>query len=635
MLTIGITICDKDYHNLDLLLPQIEEKVKCEHEVIIVDNREEFLDEKTDWLPTFQFGYNAYQFASRAKIIELAKGDFIWFIDGDDEIGEIKSCDYEEDIIIFSYNTYPDGSYYYDECVKDKDLVTYDVLSEIRPVLWNKFIKKELFTKEFIDKYGTKAIVHNEDTMWLYEALIHAKTLREERTLIYFHKEGYSNKIGKFTCEDLLHLTVGFEESQKIISEFFTPEISSFVLKHTYAYLSNFVPRTEDVVYATNLLMDLIPKDDFREVLQSNIYSRCQSKSQMQEIIETVKKRYGEEYPYKESVCKVTYEDGREEDYRFVQTIDFEEDTRKKAGGKWEHNLSIICVVYDGNKKYLAQCTQMIVDNVLVDYEVVIVDNRSDKSDKLNYIGEATVVEADGNVGTLDGRRLGFEASKNDYIWFVDIDDYILPVLDADYGSNDVLAFPFFYNGEHTYGGKRIIPDTQFFDGQLGRLLNVLLWNKWFKREILERAYQDIPHFFCIYNEDNIVTFTALKYSKYVEVFDGEPIYTHSINDDSTTTKKVKDEKAVDIMFAGFDEATQYFKDNFEFCKELTYESPFNIQFYLDIMDKADDCVLSYFAQKLISLFGKEKIAETISLGKEINKLRYNRIKGYFDYKEK
>ena len=634
MLSIGITICDKDCYNLELLLSQIEEKVKCEHEVIIVDNREQLKDVKFEWKPTFQFGYNAFQFASRAKIVELAKGDYIWFIDGDDEIGEVKDFDYTEDVVVFSYNTYPAGSVYFDPEVKDNNYIKYEIIPEIAPVLWNKFIKKDLFSKKFIDSFGNKKIVHCEDTVWLYEVLTHAKSMRFVKDLIYYHKEGLSNKLGKLSIEELKSLTIGFNDVREIITDFFGQKASSY-LNNTYHYLGERITKTEDTVEATKVIMDLIPKECFKDVLQDSVYPRCETQEQLQTIIKTVKERYGEEYPFKEVLCKVTYEDGHTEDYKFLQTIDFDESRGKYLNGKWSHNLSIICLVYDGNIQFLHDCTSMIEKNVHIEHEVIIVDNRDDKKEKLDYVGEAIVVDAGGNKGILDGRRLGFEASKNDYIWFIDIDDYVLEVQDKDYGENDILCFPFFYGGEQFNMGKRIIPDTEFFINQTMWKIRVLLWNKWFSRTVLERAYQDIPHFFCVYNEDNIVTFTALKYSRYVECFEGDPIYSHIINEASVTLRTVKEEKEVDTIFVGNEEAIKYFEDNFDLSEELACNSLYVILFYLDIMDKADDCILEYFAQKMIKVFGIDKVRATIKLCKEqFDKKKFNRIKSYFNYEE-
>ncbi len=629
MISIGITICDKDFHNLDFLLQQIKEKIKCSYEIIIIDNREQLKEEKTAWQPTFQFGYNAYQFTARAKIIELAKGDYIWFIDGDDEIADVTNFNYKEDIIVFSYNDYPNGDHYYNEQVLKENFINYDIFREIGPTLWNKFIKKSLFSKSFIEKYKSKTIVHNEDSIWLYEALIHAKTIRESNNLVYYHKEGYSNKIGKISYEDLVHLTTGLKESIEILSEIPNKDISENIIKNTYAYLGTFISNNTDLEKSLKLLMDLIPKDDFKEVLQTNIYSECQSYRQMQKVIDIVKERYGEEFPFKKSVCKVTYEDGHIEDYEFTNTIEFD-NIEETPNGTWNHTLSIICLVYDGNKQFLAKCTSMINDNVQVPHEVIIVDNRDDKSDKLNYIGDAKIVEAKKNIGILDGRRLGFEAATSDYIWFVDIDDYILPIDNNNYGDNDIIIFPYCFNGTHTYNRIGVFENTEFFTESLYCIINPFFWNKWIKREILKKAYKDIPHFFCIYNEDNIVTFTAFKYAKYAEIFETSPIYTHVVNKSSTTTKQIVDEKSIDKLFIGFDQASQYFLTNFEFCKDLTYKPRHVINFYLDVMNNADDIVLEYFANKLVSLFGQDRVIRAIEYMKQIEESAYSRIEKYF-----
>ena len=158
MLSIVITVCDKDYKNCENLTKQISERVHIPHEVIIIDNREKCLGEKTSWEADYAFGYNAFQFASRAKGIELAKGDYLWFIDGDDTIRDIDKIDFDADIITFSYNNYPEGDVHLREAFYIENLYTWEMTEEIKPVLWNKFIKKSLFTSEFIEKYSTLKI---------------------------------------------------------------------------------------------------------------------------------------------------------------------------------------------------------------------------------------------------------------------------------------------------------------------------------------------------------------------------------------------------------------------------------------------------------------------------------------------
>lgn len=630
MLSIGITVCDNDYNLLDQLLMQIKEKVKVPYEIIIIDNRDKFKDDKKSWAPTFQFGYNAYQFAARAKIIEFAKGDYIWFVDGDDDIGEVTDFSFNEDIIVFSYNAYPDGNYIFDEKIITENILTEGIISEIKPVLWNKFIKKDLFSNEFISKNKNKAIVHTEDTLWLYEALLHTKSIREVSSLIYYHKEGISNRVGNITLNELKTLVTGFDEAKTIINNIFDEEIASRILFASYTYLGRFISKIENIEEATKLIMRLIPKKDFRNILQDVVYPRCLNKKQVQTIINIVKRTYGDDFPFKEKTCYVTYPDGHKEEYKFIQKIDFDEMADSYTNKNWHHGISIICLVYDGNKQFLLEFTSNIEKYVKVNHEIIIVDNRNDKTEELIFYGNAKVIKTDNNVGILEGRRIGFEASTQDYIWFVDIDDIILPVKNIDYGDNDVLVFPFRCNGIHTCGEKKIIPETDFFNTDTMWLVQVYVWNKWFKRDVLEQAYKDIPHFFCVYHEDNILSFTAIKYSKYIEIEDSQPIYSHIVNDSSTTTKKLKTKESVDLIFAGFKKATDYMKSNFQLCKNLSEESPYNVIFYLKIMNKADDCILDYFAKKMISLFGINMIKDSINIVEKNDGITLKRIQHYF-----
>ena len=152
MLSIIITVCDKDYENCENLTKQIAEKVLIPHEVIIIDNREKFLSVETSWKADYTFGYNAFQFASRAKGIELAKGDYIWFIDGDDSIYEVNDIEVNADILVFSYNNYPEGDVHLEEELFTENLYTWEMSEKLKPVLWNKFIKKSLFSSDFIIK---------------------------------------------------------------------------------------------------------------------------------------------------------------------------------------------------------------------------------------------------------------------------------------------------------------------------------------------------------------------------------------------------------------------------------------------------------------------------------------------------
>ena len=613
MLSIVITVCDKDYENCENLTKQISERVHIPHEVIIIDNREEFLSAETSWKADYVFGYNAFQFASRAKGIELAKGDYIWFIDGDDTIRDIDEIDFDADIITFSYNNYPEGDVHLREAFYTENLYTWEMTEEIKPVLWNKFIKKSLFTSEFIEKYATLKIHTLEDGLWLCEALRHALSVKIVDKIIYFHTEGLSSKVGSVTFEQIKTLATGLSDAVKVLRDITDDEFYEKSVRGQYIYIMRYLTKTDDIEQATELLLDIIPKDDFKDIMLKDTFMHCYSQKQMQKIIETAQKRHGEEYPYPTITEILTLEDGTVTEYTFPARIEFKEELADKELSQWDYSLSIVCLVYDGNVDYLYGFTKALDSKVNIKHEVVIVDNRDDKSKDLEYYGEAVIVKTEKNLGILDGRRAGFEASHNDYIWFVDIDDYILDVPDIDYGESDIIVFSHRYGDEDIIiSSDKIIPNEDFFTLDTLYSTNVLLWNKWFRRKPLEESYKKIPHFFCVYSEDNLLFFSCLLYSKYIQLDGTAPMYAHTANDSSTTRRKLTDTKSVDLLFAGYDEAVAYMEQYFEFAKKITYLSPINILFYLEIMAKSD--VKDYFAQKVLSLFGRERIQKALEL---------------------
>ncbi|MBR2724679.1 MAG: hypothetical protein IKB72_04510 [Ruminococcus sp.] len=634
MLSIIITVCDKDFENCENLTKQIEERVHIPHEVIIIDNREKSLSVETSWKADYAFGYNAFQFASRAKGIELAKGDYIWFIDGDDSIYEVKDIEFNVDILVFSYNNYPEGDVHLEEELFTENIYTWEMSEKVKPVLWNKFIKKSLFSSDFIKKYATLKINTLEDGIWCNEALRHAESVRIVDKILYFHTEGVSSTFGALTFEQIKNLTTGLNEALKVMRDITDDTFYEKIVKYQYIYIMQFLTKTDDIEQTAELLMDTIPADIFRETLIHDTYNYCYSQCQMKRIVEAVQKRYGETYPYAEIKETVVWEDGTEEEITFPAEMVFDEDLAEAKRGDWTHTLSIVCLVYDKNTDYLYSFTKTIADKVAVRHEVVIVDNREDKTLPLHYYGEAVVTQTEGNVGILDGRRAGFEASHNEYVWFVDIDDYVLSVPNTDYGSSDIIVFSYKYSCEDIIvHGDKIIPKADFFLYDTLYATTSVLWNKWFKRKPLEESYKQIPHFFCVYGEDTMLYFSCLLFSSYIKLTDTAPIYAHSASANSTTLKRIEDTKSVDTIFAGYKQNVAYMKEYFEFAKEVTYLAPVNILFYLQIMAKST--VKEYFAEKVLSLFGKKRIQEAITKVDEYAKADSKElilsVRSYFD----
>lgn len=95
--------------------------------------------------------------------------------------------------------------------------------------------------------------------------------------------------------------------------------------------------------------------------------------------------------------------------------------------------LSIIIPVFNC-AEFIRKCIKSIVEQGVDDYEIILIDDGSkdssleicrDFANSYNYIR----VFFQENKGASSARNLGLDNAIGDYIWFVDADDYILPVL--------------------------------------------------------------------------------------------------------------------------------------------------------------------------------------------------------------
>ena len=127
------------------------------------------------------------------------------------------------------------------------------------------------------------------------------------------------------------------------------------------------------------------------------------------------------------------------------------------------------------------------------------------------------------------------------------------------------------------------------------------------------KAYKNIPSFFCIYNEDNLVYFNTLKCAEQVEcILTPNPIYAHIKTNESVTTSYVKTEESVDRMFMGFDTVQEYLKTNFPELPDLTNNNPYQIIFYLKIFEHTAKEIRPYFMHTLKKLYGEKQVCNAL-----------------------
>lgn len=112
--------------------------------------------------------------------------------------------------------------------------------------------------------------------------------------------------------------------------------------------------------------------------------------------------------------------------------------------------ISVIIPVYNV-EKYLRECVESVLNQTYLNYEIILVDDGSTDSsgkicDEYSENEKVTVVHQK-NAGLSAARNRGFDASRGEYVYYLDSDDYILPQTlstlysEATNNNSDVVFF--------------------------------------------------------------------------------------------------------------------------------------------------------------------------------------------------
>lgn len=244
-LTIIILFCDKDYQYIPNLLSRIDRKVICSFEVLLVDNRENYKDIKIPEIENFKRfhnievlskGYNLCQLAAKKYALQFARGNYIWFVDGDDEIEDTVTSyllnSIYTDICVFNYiNNYSplEDTLIYQEVSRKYKLYgpekfqSNDYVRKICATCWNKWFKKDLLDGIFKEVQDDVKVSCNEDVYILCAALNRSKSICEVPLYLYtnYPNRGISanNKINNI--ESFKTIFQGYEQSYKLLKKEF------------------------------------------------------------------------------------------------------------------------------------------------------------------------------------------------------------------------------------------------------------------------------------------------------------------------------------------------------------------------------------------------------------------------------
>ena len=161
-LSIVVIFCDKDFLYLDNMISMIEKNITIEHEIILVDNRDNQEPFETKHKVVSK-GSNCYIFEGRRLGLDAATGDYIWFVDVDDEIiGEISKEDLEkrtENILQIYYKQ------------NNIEIIKLgQVKNSIRcfgPSVWSRIYKTEVLRKALAPLKRDIKLVNGEDRIIL------------------------------------------------------------------------------------------------------------------------------------------------------------------------------------------------------------------------------------------------------------------------------------------------------------------------------------------------------------------------------------------------------------------------------------------------------------------------------------
>lgn len=215
--------------------------------------------------------------------------------------------------------------------------------------------------------------------------------------------------------------------------------------------------------------------------------------------------------------------------------------------------LSIIIPVYNA-EKYLSCCLDSILAQSFTDYEVILVDDGStDRS--ASICDEYTASHArfhclhQSNGGHTAARQNGVLASHGQYIAFVDSDDWIAPEMYERMcaAAQDTLAdivhcnftavmphkekvcgIPFpagFYNKAQL--AETVYPNMIYFGTYFVFGVAPNLWNKLFRRDILEKYLFRLPHSIIV-GEDGPITYACMLEASSIYFCEGAYYYYRS-----------------------------------------------------------------------------------------------------------
>jgi len=234
-LSICVLFCDKDCHMAEVLSNKIINSAvsAVDKEVLFLDNRENNHDELhfNKGVKVYKAGSNLYQLQGRKFLVSKATGDYIWFIDADDDIYFVDQdiVDLADkltyDVIIFSYSY--EGFPFKDW--KQKEFGPgYPINEKYGAMAWNKWFRRSILEK--VETYvsdGLKVIASEDLILVVGASKFSQKSIYVPDILYNFNTTvSVSGCKSIHDIEAFKHIMFGRDDADKIMKTIVGDEYS-------------------------------------------------------------------------------------------------------------------------------------------------------------------------------------------------------------------------------------------------------------------------------------------------------------------------------------------------------------------------------------------------------------------------
>lgn len=216
--------------------------------------------------------------------------------------------------------------------------------------------------------------------------------------------------------------------------------------------------------------------------------------------------------------------------------------------------ISIVIPVYNV-EKYIRHCIDSVLAQTFTNYELLLIDDGSKDSsgyicDEYLHKDKRLKVIHKENSGVSDARNVGIEASKGDWICFIDSDDWVEPMYLENFNTcinenkdSDLCVQGFYSDYENdanksytTFFQNMTLENNyetvEFFEKSNG-VHNGYIWHRIFKLETIKKHSLSFKHGLS-FAEDGLFFFQYMYYARKTS-FTSAGAYHHLRRSDSLT----------------------------------------------------------------------------------------------------